>query len=262
MNSEVTTIEPGSVVGVSEPDRQTAGMLQMIERVVMSPELPIDRLEAVIRLRNEEEERLESRFAEKAFNQAFAAAMANMPDVPRSGKNTHLGRRYSTLDDLIRTTRPHLSAQGLTLNWQSGEENDGRIWVTAYLRHVDGHKISTTRKAAADKSGSMNTLQGGGSTETYLKRYTGFALLGLSSGDEVDDDGEALKAAGKRTIDADQYQRLRELMYAANADEAALKKFLAHEGEIEELPVSKFGTAESMLKQKIAKAQKEESPDA
>ena len=35
----------------------------------------------------------------------------------------------------------------------------------------------------------MNALQGGGSTETYLKRYTGFAILGVSSGDEADDDG-------------------------------------------------------------------------
>ena len=33
----------------------------------------------------------------------------------------------------------------------------------------------------------MNALQGGGSTETYLKRYTGFSILGLSSGDEVED---------------------------------------------------------------------------
>lgn len=177
--TEVTKIEQRQPASVADP------MVNMIERVVMNPELPIDRITALIDIR----ERQLAKEAEQAFNAAFAAAMAEMPDVPRSGENKHLKRRYSTLDDLIRTSRPVLARHGLSMNWITGIDGDS-IRVTAVVRHAAGHSIDTTQHGPRDKSGSMNVLQGGGSTETYLKRFTGFAILGLSSGDERDDDGQ------------------------------------------------------------------------
>ena len=159
-------------------------MIAMIERIVTSPELPIERMAAIMDLR----ERQMNKEAEQDFNRAFAAAMAEMPNVPRSGWNPHLKRNYSTLDDLIKTTRPVLARHGLSLNWEV--RNEGvKIWVKAIVRHSGGHQISTEDDGDRDKSGSMNALQGGGSTQTYLKRYTGFAILGMASGDEQDDDG-------------------------------------------------------------------------
>lgn len=162
-------------------------MISMLERLISTPDLPIERLNAVMDLR----ERQMNKEAEQDFNQAFAAAMAEMPAVPRTGWNPHLKRKYSTLDDLIVTTRPVLARHGLSLNWQSGTDGD-RIWVKAIVRHSGGHQITTEDSGNRDKSGSMNILQGGGSTQTYLKRFTGFAILGMASGDEADDDGAAV----------------------------------------------------------------------
>lgn len=194
-----------------QTDVQTADpMLSMIERVIMDPNLPMERISSLLDIR----ERQLAKEAEQAFNAAFAAAMAKMKDVKRTGHNMHLKCKYATLDDLIRAARPVLSAHGLSLNWETGEEND-RIWVRAVVRHAKGHTITTTQTGPRDKSGSMNALQGGGSTETYLKRYTGFAILGLSSGDETDDDGQN---AGKETITEDQYRELSELIDKAGVD--------------------------------------------
>ena len=171
-------------------------MIGMIERIISSPDLPIERLNAVMDLR----ERQMNKAAEQDFNRAFAAAMAEMPNVPRTGWNPHLKRNYSTLDDLIKTTRPVLARHGLSLNWEV--RNEGvKIWVKAIVRHSGGHQISTEDDGDRDKSGSMNALQGGGSTQTYLKRYTGFAILGMASGDEVDDDGAGSDAP--RVTDAE-----------------------------------------------------------
>lgn len=221
---------------------QNDALISMIERVVMSPDLPMDRITALIDIR----ERQMAKEAEQAFNASFAAAMGEMQDVGRSGFNTHLKRKYSTLDDLIRTARPVLARHGLSLNWQTGVSGDG-IWVRAVVRHALGHSIETEQSAARDKSGSMNTLQGGGSTETYLKRYTGFAILGLSSGDEQDDDGRG----GAETITAEQFQALRELIEKAGADEDKLCQFFRVD-VLGELPAAKYGAADAMLRKKIA----------
>lgn len=161
-------------------------MISMIERVMMNPDLPMERITAIMDMR----ERQMDKEAEQAFNRDFASAMAEMPDIPRSGENVHLKTRYSTLDDLIRTTRPVLARHGLSLNWLTVTEG-GEVRVTAVVRHALGHQISTTLSGPKDNGKQMNALQGGGSSETYLKRYTGFGILGLSSGDGADDDGQS-----------------------------------------------------------------------
>lgn len=217
-------------------------MISMIERVIMSPDVPVERITALIDIR----ERQMAKEAEQAFNAAFAAAMADMPSVPKSGENKHLGRKYSTLDDLIKTSRPVLANHGLALNWQTGFDGES-IRVKAIVRHSLGHSIETEQSAPRDKSGSMNVLQGGGSTETYLKRYTGFAILGMASGDERDDDGHG----SAPLINGDQYQVLSDLMEKAEADETKMLGFLRAQS-LEELTVKQFDTAVSMLRKKIA----------
>lgn len=223
-------------------------MVSMIERVAMDPGLPIERLTALMDMR----ERQMNKEAEQVFNQAFAAAMAEMPDVPRSGKNKHSGQRYSTLDDLIRTTRPVLARHGLSLNWQT-TINGNEINVTAIVRHAMGHSIQTTLSGPRDTGKQMNVLQGGGSTETYLKRYSGFSLLGLSSGDEVDDDGAS---NSEETITAEQFIILRDLIEETGTDEA--KFHLAHghrdpeNADLQFFPARLFQTAKDQLERKKA----------
>lgn len=227
-----------------QDDRQIIDpMIAMIERIATSPDLPIERMTAIMDLR----ERQMNKEAEQEFNRAFASAMAEMPAVKRTGFNPHLKRPYATLDDLINTTRPVLARHGLSLNWQTGVDGD-QIWVKAIVRHASGHQISTEERGARDKSGSMNLLQGGGSTQTYLKRYSGFAILGMAAGDEQDDDGKAGNA-GER-ITSDQFKSLRDKIDAAKADPV---KFAQHMGvdHLEELPAAKFKAAMSALDAKV-----------
>lgn len=214
-------------------------MTAMIERVVMNPELPMERVQAMFDLR----ERQMAKEAEQAFNEAFAAAMAEMPDVPKTGENKHTKRKYSTLDDLIRTARPVLARHGLSLNWQPQIDGD-TITMTATVRHSMGHAITARDSAARDKGAQMNVIQGGGSTQTYLKRYTGFAILGLSSGDEVDDDGQS--AGRGESITEDQYRELRDMIDRAGLSEDVVCKAekVAH---LPELPASAFAKVKNNL---------------
>lgn len=219
-------------------------MVSMIERVAMDPTLPVDRLTALMDMR----ERQMNKEDEQVFNQAFAAAMAEMPDVPKNGHNKHSGQKYATLDDLIRTTRPVLARHGLSLNWQTAATGN-EYAVTAIVRHAMGHSIQTTLSGARDTGKQMNALQGGGSTETYLKRYTGFSILGLSSGDEVDDDGRGASASS--TITSDQYIALRNKAGIAGVAEEVLCK--AHGCfDLQQFPAKDYQTAMDRLDRNIA----------
>lgn len=238
----VTEVKPQEVM---QPE--TNPILDLIEKVVTAPDLPIERLEVLMNM----QERQMAKQAEQAFNVAFAAAMAEMPDIPKSGKNNHSKQTYSTLDDLIRTTRPVLARHGLSLNWEKGfEESD--ILVTAVVRHSMGHSIRTTDKGQRDSGKQMNHLQGGGSTETYLKRYTGFSILGLSSGDVADDDG---RGANTTPINADQFRELRDLIEQAGITDDVVCTAEGI-GELHELPAAKFEMVKGKMQTTIENKRK------
>ena len=237
-------IKMNEIVNIQPPQSDVSPMIAMIERVAMSPDVPVDRLNALMDMR----ERQMNKEAEQAFNQAFAAAMAEMPSVPKNGLNKHTGQKYATLDDLIITTRPILSKHGLSLNWQTSASGN-EYSVTAIVRHAFGHSIDTTLTGPRDNGKQMNLLQGGGSTETYLKRYTGFSILGLSSGDAVEDDGAS---SGGALIDADQFFELKNLVEEAGADESKFCQFLRVK-DLDSLPQKQFAAAVSALRTKITK---------
>jgi hypothetical protein len=80
-----------------------------------------------------------------------------------------------------------------------------------------------------------------------LKRYTGFSILGLSSDDEVEDDG---RGANNATVSAEQYTTLRNLIEETGTDEA--KFFLAYgaQDDLHLFPASKFQAAKGQLERK------------
>lgn len=237
MNAVVEKMEaPAEVVRSPQADQ----MLALVERVLLTPDLPLERISAVMDLRDREE----AKEAERAFNRDFADAMADMPDIPKSGYNSHLKRHYSTLDDLIRTARPVLTRHGMHLNWDTGESEDGRLWAIAYVRHRLGHMIkSSPRHGTRDSGKSMNALQGGGSTETYLKRYTGFSVLGLSSGEEKDNDG----ATPDPCISPEQVSQVRNTLEKIDLGEGVILDAERIQS-LEDMPAAKFEHVMKQLK--------------
>lgn len=180
------------------------------------------------------------------FAAAKAAAMAEMPTIPRNGFNKHTGQKYSTRDDIIVTVRPVLAKHGMTLSHRSNVA-DGEMIITAVLAHANGIEETNAIPLPFDAGQQRNAVQARGSTQTYGERYTARALLGLDTG-EVDDDGRA--AGNGDTITAEQFQALKDKIERASADEA---KFLAYLGveHLEELPQAKLGAADAALDRKI-----------
>lgn len=172
-------------------------MVSMIERVAMDPNSDLTKLERMIELK----ERHDASNAKSAFAAAFAKASADFPDIPKNGKG-HNDKPYATLKDIISYTRPVLSENGLALTFAI-DTSGQKVVVTAKLMHKVGHVEATSIDLPSDSSGSKNAVQAVGSSQTYGQRYTAQAILGLSLGEDTEDDG---RSAGRPTEAAPQKQ--------------------------------------------------------
>lgn len=234
--AEIETIP--AIVPVADP------VLSLIERVATDPNASIEKLERMMAMRD----KLQADQARAAFAQAFASASSQFPMIPLNGRGDKQ-KPYALLKDIISGTKPVLSRHGLALSFGVDSAPD-RVTVTAKLMHISGHVETTSIELPKDQSGSKNAVQAVGSSQTYGQRYAAQAILGLSLGDDGDDDG---KAAAGGLIDADQFFELKTLIDEAAADEAKFCEYLKVT-DLEALPARMFPAAVAALRSKIKKA--------
>lgn len=233
--TELAKIETPQMANTVSP------MVAMIERLVLDPNVPMDKLERMLAM----QERIVAEGAKAAFAAAFAAASAEFPSIPLNGKGDK-SKPYALLKDIMGMTRPVLSRHGLALSFAVNSEG-AAVRVTAELMHIDGHTKTTSIELPKDQSGSKNAVQAVGSSQTYGQRYTAQAILGLSLGDDTEDDG---RATGGGRIGADEFFDLNNLIEQAGAD---LVKFCAFLGvpDLETLPAARYPQAVAALRKKI-----------
>ena len=104
--------------------------------------------------------RVEADEARKAFNESMAKFKRNPPQIRKNVQKTagQIDLHYASLDNVVATITPALSAVGIRHRWENKQEG-GLIAVTCILSHDLGHSESTTLAAAPDPSGSKNSRQ-------------------------------------------------------------------------------------------------------
>lgn len=161
------------------------------------------------------QERWQASQAKRAFNDAMAALQSDMPEIVKnqevdySAKGGRTNYKYEDLNDVAAAIRPAASKVGLSFRWRP--EQGEVIKLTCIISHKDGYDEECSLSAMADNSGSKNSLQGVGSTLTYLQRYTLKCALGLSAA--RDDDGQS---SSPRTEPRQERQELRTQAKAAD----------------------------------------------
>lgn len=161
----------------------------MLDRAVAAG-ASIETLERLIALK----ERWDANEARKAFDEAVAAAKAEIKPVARSAKG-HNSKYYADFAAIARAVDPIISKHGLSYRFRS--EQGDRINVTCILSHKLGHSEETTLSGPPDKTGNKNEIQAIGSTLTYLQRYSLVQALGLAASN----DDDAAKATGELVND-------------------------------------------------------------
>lgn len=235
----MTQVKKIETTDIAAPEAQLPAdpMVSMIERICMDPEADMAKLERMLDMK----ERHEAQKAKAAFAEAFARASAEFPTIPLNGKG-HNQKPYATLKDITRLTRPVLAAHGLALTFSIdvGEQ----VVVTAELMHEAGHSKTTSIALPRETSGSKNAVQAVGSSQTYGQRYTAQAILGLSLGDDTEDDGAGANAGA--AITEEQFRELQDLIEKAGiADDVVCKAEKIN--ALHELPAARFDGVKNRL---------------
>lgn len=200
------------------------------------------------------QERWEANQARKAFDEAMAAAKAEIPTIVKNREvdfTSSKGRtnyRHEDLAEIARTVDPILSRHGLSYRFRVTSNVNEPVSVTCILSHRAGHSEETTLSAGRDDSGNKNSIQAVGSAITYLQRYTLKAALGLAAAS--DDDGNATDEPDY--ISGDQLAKIIDLAEAVGADKEKFCRYLKV-GSLAEIPAGKFDHAVKLLEAKRGK---------
>jgi hypothetical protein len=192
-------------------------------------------------------ERWQANQARRAFNEAIAAAKAEIPVIIKNREVDFISQkgrthyRYEDFAGIARVIDPILAKHGLSYRFRTTAAN-GVLTVTCVLSHVAGYAEENSLPASYDETGNKNPIQTIGSTQTYLQRYTLKAALGLAASD--DDDGRA--AAAAETISPEQVAELQDLIAAYGAPKEKFLKYLKIESLVE-LPAAQFAEAKAAL---------------
>ncbi len=192
---ELAALEvPGKIIALPQSQIQYTGPTPMtLLAGALESGADIDKLRALMDMQAEWEERQ----AKKAFINAMASFKQNLPELTKDKKVSYTTKSgdlvqydHVTLGNAAITIGKALAEHGLSFNWQTTQDQTGRIFVTCNLTHRDGFTQSTTMDGAADTSGSKNNIQAVGSTVKYLQRYTLLLITGVTPADDIDDDGD------------------------------------------------------------------------
>lgn len=192
----------------------------------------------------------DDREALKAFNRDFTLAQSEMPLIKKT-KQAH-NSMYAPYDQVVAQLRPVLDKHGLSFRHEMKEiHSDNKIigiTVKCILAHKEGHSVEAQLTSTPDTTGSKNAIQAVGSAVSYLKRYTLEAVTGVSTSENVDDDGIATGGAINYVTEA-QIESLRKASKVAGVEENKLCK-VAHVEDLSGIRVERFEAAMEWLKKR------------
>lgn len=195
---------------------ESAAMISMIERVVLDPTIPLERLERVLAMKERMEDRAredEARQAKRAYFAAMSKCQSELPVVTRNRKNDHTKSNYADLSAIEEQAMPIIHRHGFSVSFQPDGYNDkGEQRILWVITHEEGHSRDGVGEIPVDNAGSQGKVnktgtQAFGSTTTYGRRYLLCMLFNISTGD--DNDGNAVVTV---FLDEDQVEELKALI--------------------------------------------------
>lgn len=143
---------------------------------------------------------------------ALCQFQAECPAPKKTAVNPHFQSKYSPLEEIVTTIKPHLAKHGLSFFQSTTTEGD-YICVTTLLLHTSGEYIeSDPLKLPMGKV----TAQGAGSAVTYARRYSLCAALGIAA--EDDDDANAAEASAAKKASEKQLNYIDNLLNKKASD--------------------------------------------
>ena len=169
-----------------ETPSATTAMITVIERAALNPEVDVAKMQQLLEMQLT----IMDKQAEQAFARDFALMQADIPSVLKRGKSNN--NTYATYDDLMDAVRGPAALYGFAISFEPDSSDGVHMKVIAEIRHREGHVKTSTMTLPFETSGSKNQVQAIGSAQKYGMRYALVGMLGLSTHDGDDDDGNGV----------------------------------------------------------------------
>src|SRR6185369_10536751 len=172
MNANTAIVErEASAVKAWEGQAENDAFLAMIERAARDPSVDMDKMERLIGMR----ERMQAAAAERAFEDAMAAAQAEMEPVRANANNPQTKSKYASYFALDTAIRPIYTKHGFSLSFDTADAAEGHVRIVCKVA-CRGHRERPHIDMPADGKGAkggdvMTKTHATGSAVTYGKRY-------------------------------------------------------------------------------------------
>lgn len=115
---------------------------------------------------------------------ALAAAQGSLEDAAKDSTNPHFRSKYADLASIREAVRDPLSKNGLAYTQLLGFE-DGKATCTTVLMHKSGEYIGSTLAIPVAQANAQTI----GSAQTYARRYSLMAIVGIAPSEDDDGNG-------------------------------------------------------------------------
>lgn len=235
----VTVLDQAPPALVSE----TGAIIAMIERAASNPNVDIEKMERLFAL----QERAVARQAEQAYNDAMAAAQAEMRPIAADASNPQTKSKYASHAALDNALRPIYTKHGFSLGFNTepgAPENHVRFICKCRHRagHTELHQIEMPTDGKGAKGGDVMTkTHAVGAGATYGQRYLLKMVFNIAVG--TDNDGN--KPQDNTPITEEEVISLRDIIRGYGADESRVLAYVSKKAKVEiktlaEIPASHF----------------------
>jgi hypothetical protein len=223
--------------------------VSLLDRVLVAardPNTDVDKLERLMGLY----ERMSAQQSRNAFDAAMSACQEELPIILRNKRNTQTNSNYADLAAIEDAAMPIVTKHGFSVKFMPEPSAlEGHYGVGAVVSN-SGHHEHYHADVPADGAGMKGTANktathAFASTMSYGRRILLCMAFNIAT---KDDDGNR---AGGKSINADQFFELKQLVEEAQADEQKFCAFLGVE-KLDDLPMAKLQGAVAKLRQKIA----------
>lgn len=171
-------------------------MLAIIDKSSSAGNVSVDKMRAMLDMQMElvRDQRLIE------FSTSMADAQSKMVPIVRSDKGER--KNYAKLERIDHEIRPIYTAAGFTLSFNSQKQPDGAILMKCKCLHRSGHIENYELEGNLDTEGAKGnanktSIQGLGSSVSYLRRYLTCMIFNVVLTDE-DNDGNAVIGPKKK----------------------------------------------------------------
>ena len=173
------------------------GSTSSLIALAIEKDLDVEKLERLIAMKVAEDER--GKLAE--LKAALSAARPKFPDIEKNRQGQHSTKKptedgrtvtvgnFASLQDISEQIDPVLEEHGLGYRWDR-ETIDGKAFIVFYVEHENGAEQARSKfPDIVDEGRGRSAIQSVASGETFAKRYSLLAGLGITTVDP-DDDGQ------------------------------------------------------------------------